>query len=58
MHAYGGRSERKAYSTVVLAQYRTAVEGLWAELHCSGDCLAPRRTAVAIYEGERVGREL
>ena len=80
VHAYGGRSERRAYSTVVLAQYRTAVEGLWAELgagaaaagapagrapagpvlelHRIGDCLAPRRTAVAIYEGERMGRDL
>ena len=28
------------------------------ELHRIGDCLAPRRTAVAIYEGERLGREL
>ena len=65
VHAYDGRSERKAYSAIVLAQYRAAVEELWleldgqvAELHRIGDCLAPRRTAVAIYEGEQLGREL
>jgi 2,4-dienoyl-CoA reductase-like NADH-dependent reductase (Old Yellow Enzyme family) len=51
--------------TVVLAMMRTPNDGLFEEArerfdetHRIGDALAPRRTAVAVYEGEKLGREL
>mgnify|MGYP006272251575 FL=1 len=62
---WGAGSETRAADWVVLSQYREADGALFAavrdrypEVHRIGDCVAPRRSGVAIYEGERVGRLL
>ncbi len=52
--------------TVVLSMMRSPQEALFRELsvaatiptHCVGDAVAPRSVAEAIYEGEKLGREL
>jgi 2,4-dienoyl-CoA reductase-like NADH-dependent reductase (Old Yellow Enzyme family) len=61
----GPRRLETSVDTVVLAMLRTPrdrlfeeLSGSGPELHRIGDALAPRRTAVAIYEGEKLGREL
>ncbi len=53
------------YDTVVLAAGNVADDGLYFELkdrvpeiHRVGDCVAPRKTDMAIIEGHRVGRAL
>mgnify|MGYP000615074258 CR=1 FL=1 len=53
------------YDTVVLAAGNIANDGLYFELkgkvneiYRVGDCVAPRKTDMAIIEGHRVGREL
>jgi 2,4-dienoyl-CoA reductase-like NADH-dependent reductase (Old Yellow Enzyme family) len=61
----GPVATRTEVDTVVLALLRTpsdAIAGELEQLGCPvrriGDALAPRRTADAIYDGERAGREL
>ncbi|MFC1533616.1 mycofactocin system FadH/OYE family oxidoreductase 2 [Thermodesulfobacteriota bacterium] len=53
------------YDTVVLAAGNAALDGLYfdlkgkvREIHRIGDCVAPRKTDMAIVEGHRVGRLL
>jgi hypothetical protein len=53
------------YDTVVLAAGNVANDGLYFELkgkvdkiYRVGDCVAPRKTDMAIIEGHRVGRLL
>jgi hypothetical protein len=53
------------YDTVVLAAGNVANDGLYFELKGNveeiyrvGDCVAPRKTDMAIIEGHRVGRLL
>jgi mycofactocin system FadH/OYE family oxidoreductase 2 len=53
------------YDTVVLACGNTADDGLYFalkgevdEIYRVGDCVAPRKTDMAIIEGHRIGREL
>jgi hypothetical protein len=53
------------YDTVVLAAGNVANDGLYFELKGNveeiyrvGDCVAPRKTDMAIIEGHRVGRML
>jgi mycofactocin system FadH/OYE family oxidoreductase 2 len=55
----------EGYDTVVLASGNTAEDGLYfalkgkvKELYRIGDCVAPRKTDMAIVEGHRVGRLL
>ncbi len=62
---WGGPSRTETVNTVVLAMLRSPrealfneIRGAFPEVHRIGDALAPRRTAVAIYEGEKLGREL
>jgi 2,4-dienoyl-CoA reductase (NADPH2) len=62
---WGAGSETRPVDTVVLCQYRTpddrlftAIRDAFAAVYRIGDCLAPRRTGVSIYEGEKLGREL
>jgi pyruvate/2-oxoglutarate dehydrogenase complex dihydrolipoamide dehydrogenase (E3) component len=62
---WGQRRRTVEVDTVVLAMLRTPRDGLYHELrdalpevHRIGDCLAPRRAAEAIYEGEQLGRAL
>lgn len=63
--SWGRGTETREFDTVVLSQYRSPDDALFqaararfAEVHRIGDCVAPRRTGVAIYDGEKVGREL
>ena len=51
--------------TLVLAQTKLPNDALYRELrgdreevHRIGDCVAPRKPAAVIYEGEKLGREL
>jgi hypothetical protein len=53
------------YDTIVLAagnesydQLYFALKGKVKELYRIGDCVAPRKTDMAIVEGHRVGRQL
>ena len=53
------------YETVVLATGNLSQERLYfdlkgrvKELYRIGDCVAPRKTDMAIIEGHRVGRQL
>jgi len=55
----------EAVDTVVLAAGQIAdtrlhglLQGKVAELHAIGDCMAPRDVEAAIYEGEKIGRQL
>ena len=60
---WGGWRRTFEANTVVLSLLRRPVDELYRELeqvftevHLIGDALAPRRTMVAMYEGERTGR--
>ena len=62
---WGGWRRVEEVDTVVLSLLRTPddalfgeIEDAYPEVHQIGDAVAPRRTIVAIYEGERVGRAL
>ena len=51
------------YDTIVLAMGNRVEDGLYRalkgkvkELHRIGDCVAPRKVDMAIYEGDNVGR--
>jgi hypothetical protein len=55
----------EGYDTIVLAVGNTACDRLYFELkgkvkeiYRAGDCVAPRKTDMAIAEGHRVGRKL
>jgi hypothetical protein len=55
----------EGYDTVVLAAGAVANDALYFELkgqvgeiHRVGDCVAPRKTDMAIIEGHRIGRAL
>jgi mycofactocin system FadH/OYE family oxidoreductase 2 len=57
--------EFDGYDTVVLAAGNVSLDGLYfdlkgkvPELYRIGDCLAPRKTDMAIVEGHRVGRRI
>jgi len=61
------REERRieGVDTVMLATRRKAnnelyeqLKGRVAELYAVGDCVAPRRIGMAIYEGQKIGRQL
>jgi predicted nucleic acid-binding Zn finger protein len=50
---------------VIVAGHYKANDALYKELksvigevHAIGDCVAPRRIEIAIYEGENIGRSL
>jgi 2,4-dienoyl-CoA reductase-like NADH-dependent reductase (Old Yellow Enzyme family) len=69
VQAYGvwGSEQRtiEGVDTVVLSLYQVANDELYHELRDSfpetyriGDCLAPRKPAAVIYEGEKLGREI
>jgi 2,4-dienoyl-CoA reductase (NADPH2) len=61
-----GREWSEAYDSLVLATAALPEDGLVRELandaafqvHAVGDCVAPRRASLAIYEGRRVARLL
>lgn len=62
---WGGERQTKAFDTVVIAMHKApnadlyfALKGKVAELHRIGDCVAPRKPAAIIYEGEKLGREI
>jgi hypothetical protein len=63
---WGGKtSTREGVDSIVLSLLRAPQDAIAAELSdlgiavtSIGDALAPRRTADAIFEGEKVGREL
>ena len=55
----------EGYNTIVLAAGNVSQDNLYFELKCKvkelyriGDCVAPRKTDMAIVEGHRVGRVL
>jgi len=57
--------EIEGHQTIVLAAGAEADDGLYhqlkgrvSELHRIGDCVAPRKTDLAILEGRRVGRDI
>ena len=62
---WGGEQREVAADTVVVSLLRTPADALFQEIraafpevHRIGDCWAPRKAEDAIYEGEKVGREL
>ena len=62
---WGGWRRPVTADSVVLSLLRTPLDGIYAEIedaypavYLIGDALAPRRTIVSIYEGERTGREI
>jgi len=62
---WGGWRRTEAVDTVVLSLLRTPndelfreIEGAYPAVHQVGDAVAPRRTIIAIYEGEKAGREI
>ena len=62
---WGGWRRTEKVDTVVLSLLRTPndelfreIEGAYPAVHQIGDAVAPRRTIIAIYEGEKVGREI
>ena len=62
---WGGWRRVEAVDTVVLSLLRTSndelfreIEGAYPAVHQVGDAVAPRRTIIAIYEGEKAGREI
>ncbi len=62
---WGGPPRVEQFDTVVLAMLRSPDDRLFEdvrdqfpEVHRIGDALAPRKTAVAVYEGEKLAREL
>lgn len=57
--------EFEGYDTIVLAVGNVSLDGLYfelkgrvGELYRVGDCVAPRKTDMAVMEGHRVGRKL
>ena len=63
---WGGPRREVEVDTVVLAQFKDPNDALWQsirhngfkEVHRIGDCVAPRKPAAVIYEGEKLGREI
>ena len=62
---WGGWRRTETVDTVVLSLLRTPNDELYREIedaypavHQVGDAVAPRRTIIAIYEGEKAGREI
>lgn len=63
---WGGPRRNIAVDTVVLAQFKDPNDALWesirhngfGEVHRIGDCVAPRKPAAVVYEGEQLGREI
>ena len=63
---WGGPRREVSVDTVVLAQFKDPNDALWRsirhdgfkEVHRIGDCVAPRKPAAVIYEGEQLGREI
>jgi 2,4-dienoyl-CoA reductase-like NADH-dependent reductase (Old Yellow Enzyme family) len=63
---WGGPRREATVDTVVLAQFKSPNDALWQsirnngfeEVHRIGDCVAPRKPAAVIYEGEQLGREI
>ena len=62
---WGGWRRSEAVDTVVLSLLRTPndelfrqIEDAYPAVHQVGDAVAPRRTIIAIYEGEKAGREI
>ena len=62
---WGGEHTVKEFDTVVLSLMRTSCDELYwgirdklEKVHRIGDAVAPRRTTLAIYEGERIGRRI
>jgi 2,4-dienoyl-CoA reductase-like NADH-dependent reductase (Old Yellow Enzyme family)/pyruvate/2-oxoglutarate dehydrogenase complex dihydrolipoamide dehydrogenase (E3) component len=61
-----GREWSEAFDSLVLATAAVAEDGLaraladdaTAEVHAIGDCVAPRRASLAIYEGRKLARLL
>ena len=63
---WGGPRRTVEVDTVVLSQFKAPNDGLYLqvrdngfkELHRIGDCVAPRKPAAVVYEGEKLGREI
>lgn len=63
---WGGPRRQVAVDTFVLAQFKDPDDALFQsirhngfkEVHRIGDCVAPRKPAAVIYEGEQLGREI
>ncbi len=63
---WGGPRRSVTVDTVVLAQFKDPNDALWQsirhngfkEVHRIGDCVAPRKPAAVVYEGEQLGREI
>ncbi|MGI9659829.1 MAG: FAD-dependent oxidoreductase [Gaiellaceae bacterium] len=63
---WGGPRRDVTVDTLVLAQFKDPNDALWQsirhngfkEVHRIGDCVAPRKPAAVIYEGEQLGREI
>ena len=62
---WGGWRRVEPVDSVVLSLLRTPddslyeqIEGVYDAVYRIGDALAPRRTIIAMYEGERTGREI
>lgn len=62
---WGGPRTTAEFDTVVIAMHKAPNDGLYhalkgkvGELHRIGDCVAPRKHAAVVYEGEKLGREI
>ena len=62
---WGGPRVTADFDTVVIAMHKVpnadlyfALKGKVKELHRIGDCVAPRKAAAVVYEGEQLGREI
>ena len=62
---WGGPRVTADFDTVVIAMHKApnadlyfALKGKVKELHRIGDCVAPRKAAAVVYEGEQLGREI
>ena len=51
-------SELSARLRVPLAALYKSLKGKVKELHRIGDCVAPRKVDMAIWDGHKVGREI
>jgi len=63
---WGGPRRSVDIDTLVLSQFKEPNDALWQsirhngfkEVHRIGDCVAPRKPAAVVYEGEQLGREI
>lgn len=62
---WGGPRSIADFDSVVIAMHKAPDAGLYfalrgkvPELHRIGDCVAPRKAAAVVYEGEQLGRQI